>query len=137
MIDERYCSLELSLMLKQEGFDEICMSYYQTDAEKPEKVIVNSSWLVCNSDCQKYYKNIIAAPTHQMAMDWIRENRGLHIGVLLNNDYPKKYEIHIVDTDASDAVVLSTQEGVENYGKVCEIAIKHALKEWISYEDII
>jgi len=79
MIKEAYCSFEVAKLLKEKGFDEPCMGYYHTIVyHANEKEIYlsalcekNSSWM---GDC-------ISAPTHQMAMAWLREVYHIHIDI--------------------------------------------------------
>lgn len=96
MIEERYCSYEVSNLLQEKGFKQECFAKYakETCTEKyyddyRERMI---SWtikpgelIIPSIDRDKYeiYGTVIFAPTHQMACDWIYENYGLYVQIFL------------------------------------------------------
>lgn len=65
MINEDYCSYEVAKLLKEKGFDEPCVSKYCTDGS-----FDRAFHHYKNSEINKDAYN---APTHQMAMKWLRE----------------------------------------------------------------
>lgn len=73
MIQEAYCSFEISKLLKEKGFDEICYRLYNTQ----EKEL----WGTDGIEFQNHYldEESITAPTHQMAMAWLREEHNIFI----------------------------------------------------------
>ena len=71
MITEDYCSYEVAKLLKDKGFNEDIHTVYEPTFNK----FFNYP-LKPNS-----YSNVIAAPTHQMAMKWLREKHRLHIDI--------------------------------------------------------
>lgn len=100
MITEDYCSYEIAKLLKEKGFNENCYTYYDdidTSINRFDKGyhFNNTSypWGVPYdvSKAKKYF----VAPTHQMAIKWLRE-QGMDIIILpvLKNEYNKqKYYI--------------------------------------------
>ena len=63
MIQEAYCSFEVAKLLKEKGFDEKTMTYYEDE-------------ILCNGDWYEWNRSPFghtAAPTHQMAMKWLRK----------------------------------------------------------------
>ena len=65
MITEDYVSFEVAKLLKEKGFNEDCYTFYEYDNKefyREERIPC------CNSRSDDY-----AAPTHQMAMKWLRE----------------------------------------------------------------
>lgn len=66
MIQERYCSFEVNELLREKGFDEPCRSYFINDLGDYRRCTVE----ITNRDCSSEQ---ILRPTHQMAMDWLRE----------------------------------------------------------------
>ena len=84
MIEERYCSYKVSKLLEEKGFDEPCRSYYND----------KNDYRRCTVEITKrnLIDNQILRPTHQMAMDWLREVHNLHIGIVRG---PKGYCITI------------------------------------------
>ena len=78
-IQEDYCSYEVSKLLKEKGFDEIeCVGYYCDD--KPKEVQIS----YCGETNSTWKKRCCQAPTHQMAMKWLREEQNLYIEIRRN-----------------------------------------------------
>lgn len=81
MITEDYVSFEVAKLLKKKGFDIETNTYYYATSEYTKNEMYkspnNTNW----NNNEYYY----SAPTHQMAMKWLRENYDLHIIV-----YPYK-----------------------------------------------
>lgn len=69
MINEDYCSYEVAKLLKEKGFDEKTLSYYE------DNVLCHGDWYEWNRSPLGH----IAAPTHQMAMKWLREEKNIFI----------------------------------------------------------
>lgn len=68
MITEDFCSFEVAKLLKEKGFNEPCYSYY--DYERKVQHIdlpVETCDMILES-------NEYLAPTHQMAMKWLRKS---------------------------------------------------------------
>ena len=75
MSKEQYVTYETARLLKEKGFDWECRAYWHED----DRELIESQ-----SPC--YLRNITnpcwfgnTAPTQQMAMRWLREERGIHI----------------------------------------------------------
>ncbi len=66
MIEEAYCSYEVSKLLKEKEFDEECRSYFIDSGNEVRYCACH----IKNRDC---YSFDILRPTHQMAMRWLRE----------------------------------------------------------------
>lgn len=79
MIKEDYVSYEVAKLLKEKGFDEKTLAYYDDD------ILCNGFWFEWNRSPLGH----ISAPTHQMAMDWLREKHQLHISVDVSPIYGK------------------------------------------------
>jgi hypothetical protein len=77
MITEDYCSYEVAKLLKNKGFDEECIGAYSETNHTITKFEPN----VKNSEVGPL---MYSAPTHQMAMKWLREVYGIFIAI--NND---------------------------------------------------
>lgn len=73
MIQEAYCSYEVSKLLKERGFDEYCRYFY--DCETPTNSYLSNKGYGEYIHNSKVYdgRNLAACPTHQMAMAWLRE----------------------------------------------------------------
>lgn len=71
---EAYCSYEVSKLLKEKGFDEYGLAVYSH--RRLESSMSVGDDCICNSRCPA---NVIAAPSHQMAMAWLREKHDIYI----------------------------------------------------------
>lgn len=100
MIEERYCSREVSMLLREKGFRECCRYCYGTavrhngeDIDEDEEFELKSEGradeieyikggilhnLYCDN-AESFGKDLCAAPTHQMACDWLGDIHDLHI----------------------------------------------------------
>ena len=134
MIKERYCSYELSKLLKERGFDAGTNAYYYTTSEYTKSEMYksplhyNTNW---NSD-EHYY----SAPTHQMACDWLRD-KGYHIEIYTN---ASGYRFIISKTPPYGTDLVCDIKGNNDggawndYGECIEDAIKYCLTELMKDE---
>ena len=89
MVKDNYVSSDTAEMLEKKGFNEVCRAFYKKWNGKTELYDCNSSQafdycyngMLRRKYCTDDEKNI-AAPTQQMALDWILETFKLHIGVV-------------------------------------------------------
>ncbi len=86
MIEEAYVSFEVAKLLKEKGFKEECSYRY---VEEPD---YKTPKFVCSpiGNGSKYLYN---APTHQMAMRWLREVHDIKIMIRPYIDGTYSYEI--------------------------------------------
>jgi hypothetical protein len=68
-ITEDYVSFEVAKLLKEKGFDEKTLSYYE------DNVLCRGDWFEWNRSPLGH----VAAPTLQMAMKWLREVHNVFI----------------------------------------------------------
>ena len=116
MVTEDYVSFETAKLLKEKGFDEPCYKSY------------NYEGCLCNGFTYGPH-----APTLQMAMKWLREEKGIQI------------EISIVGTDTWESPMkwvygfrCQTKDIIDRrhvdfstYEQACEAAIKYCLEKLI------
>ena len=131
VITEDYCSFEISKLLKEKGFDGWCDWFYD-DPRRQE--------LRTKDGEDKYWNGHLwddeyAAPTHQMAMKWLREVHNIIIAIRppynWNGKKPTNYLFdvwHYCDdnTDINISVVSSTI-----YEEAVEAALKYSLENLI------
>lgn len=88
MIKEDYVSLEVAKLLKDKGFNEYCFTAYSTEIGDFITVgpIKNSE-----IDADKDDTHICTAPTHQMAMKWLREVHNIYIEIAFYSRYKPVY----------------------------------------------
>ena len=119
MITEDYVSFEVAKLLKEKGFVTPCNWLYCSDGTFGHR---NSLW----------DKEMFPAPTHQMAMKWLREVHNIYIDISPTYSEVEK-TIHFIWQ-----VFDSNYDGIGDceifYGKY-EEAVEEALK--YSLEDLI
>ena len=130
---EAYCSYEISKLLKEKGFDEECFGAYTETNHN----ITMFTGLIKNSE---YGNAMYTAPTHQMAMAWLRErNIGITPEIHITQD-PKDYfwsaTIFYLDKpwDIIQFVSAPSKSLSEGYDDVIEQSIKYALENLLKEE---
>ena len=111
MIQEAYCSFEVSKVLKEKGFvQETLMAYNQNGNFMPNGAIEDT------------YQIFYPAPTHQMAMAWLREEKNIFIVI----------EPHVYDyvNEKNKSYVCSLWVG-DNYYEYIES------RDYPSYEEAV
>lgn len=120
MIKERYCSPEVSKLLKEKGFDISVWTRYEDDDE----VIFGDKYNWNNSPMGQ-----ISAPTQSMAMDYLREVHNIDI-------CPFPYQYDYI-TCGYKVVIYKNKEiyltitGFKIYKEACDVAIKYCLENLI------
>ena len=134
MITEDYVSLEVAKLLKDKGFDQNCATYYL------DKHIYRHYY----GEVIPKYKQIYAAPTQAIAMQWLREVHHIYTEICLyktseDDIEPKKsrkapyYTFKVWDTLTGDNVDkrLTNDFIGDTYEQACEAAIKYCLENLI------
>lgn len=136
MIKERYCSFEVSKLLREKGFDEQCRAAYTNYGK------------LFTTQIQQYVTNIVwecVAPTHQMAIDFLREAYGIFIEIERDNQYYQgrevvpmsKHDIERGHTPEYYATIYDAKsktyvtEHFNDYAECVDSAIKYGLTELI------
>ena len=121
-ISEDYCSFEVSKLLEEKGFDIDSKSCYLEDGR----------YTTSPQHPDFHNLSITYAPTHSLAIKWIRENFGIHISVRL--------ESYISDTEITwryfiqgiKQVVLNNIKGQFNsLEEATEVALLYTLQNLI------
>ena len=127
MITEDYCSFEVAKLLKEKGFDELCIFKYNSEGVRMKAGVAIDEWQ--NSELDD---NECSCVSHQMAMKWLREVHNIGI-------FPSTYT-HISDRKAihsyGTAIInlktyeLMTDSYLSNdtYEEAVETALKYALE---------
>lgn len=132
MVKEAYCSFEISKLLKERGFDEPCLkNYWDSDKE-----LHNWSWSLefhTNKERNLNTKDC-AAPTHQMAMAWLREVHNILIQIWILSDYGYWFNIEKLSDNYNHKELYSI--GLEDkyystYEEATEAALKYCLEKII------
>lgn len=127
MIKERYCSYEVAMLLKEKGFDIGCYGRYSTRSKEFH--------FDATRKCENHGLFVIAAPTHQMACDWMIEAH--HICITIYPNKEKGFEAVLYDIK-SDVEITLQSFGVfgyhifeSSYGKAVEVALKYILENLV------
>lgn len=129
MRQDTYCSFEVSKLLKEKGFDELCNRYYFF------KELKEVNYYEKNSDGQ-YLKEAeyCIAPTHQMAMQWLRDEHNILITVLpdkIHDTAALFWNVYIV-TEKEYKWIFAGGGINMTYEELIEEALLYALKTLIN-----
>lgn len=125
MITEDYVSFETAKLLKDKGFDKNCFTVYNNDGK-----FYDTRYGIAPSI-------EISAPTIQMAMKWLRNEKHYYVQVMLDSwacGSHSGYYVVIQKTDSDFEMML--QDAVDEvfyqtYEEACEAAIKYCLENLI------
>lgn len=126
MINEDYCSYGVAKLLNEKGFDEKVLAVYIYDNlfVKGENEIVNVADVP-----------IILAPTHQMAMKWLRGKYNIYISI--QPDFPSSKDYKLCWCWSANILyencisLKGHQCYIETYEEAAETAIKYCLEHLI------
>ena len=121
MITEDYCSFEIAKLLKAKGFDEKTLSYYE------DNVLCHGDWFEWNRSPLGH----IAAPTHQMAMKWLREIHKLFIMILLLEKEEGNYGYTVEKIGSREFISTSGNISYDTTEDAVEAALKYTLENLI------
>ena len=126
MTQEDYCSFEVSKLLKEKGFNWDCITYY-VDSEPDD---VKYSMLFENNTT--WEERCCSAPTHQMAMKWLRE-KGIECVVIpIWNTIGKQYRSYVL-SDLDDKYKDNYDSYSDNisYEEAAEAVLKYSLENLV------
>jgi hypothetical protein len=134
MIEEAYVSFEVAKLLKEKGFDEKCRGGYHSEFDNNDNpIVILEEWIA-----QPYNNDFVdegflcSAPTHQMAMAWLREEYDFHIIVYpwkANNK--KKWVCKVYRTFNLLGCERYSNETLDSYEEAVEAALKYVLENLI------
>ena len=130
MIKEAYCSYEVSKLLKEKGFDACVYTCYSVEEYPQFMTMVD--YVVQDEIYERFGKDccLIQAPTHQMAMAWLREVHNIHCTIDIGYCGKAVYFSNIFSTKKSGA--LYNETGYYNsYEEAVETALKYTLENLI------
>ena len=130
MIKEAYCSFEVAKLLKEKGFNERSSASYDSKGQLQEGY---GYW----NKTPIWY----AAPTHQMAMAWLREH-GLHINASISYDYSVDADgnkvdrwtfwfFEILSSFSGNLIYTEEVNQYDSYEEAVEAALKYCLENLI------
>lgn len=123
MIQEAYCSFEVSKLLDEKGFDEPCHLHYHYVKEfdryfqTEEKIDISF---------KKFY---YPCPTHQMAVAWLRQKYDISIEVSVLKYNCWVYTIYKIFSNKVEE--LYNDGEFKSYEDAIEAALKYSLENLI------
>ena len=121
MIKEAYCSFEVAKLLKEKGFEGDISAYYHI-WDNGSKVC--SAQEFNHSEAPHLY---IPAPTHQMAMKWLREVHNIFIVIEPYSNTSCYFSLWEGDNYYENPL----RKGFPSYEETVEQALKYCLKKII------
>ena len=131
MITEDYASYEVAKLLKEKGFDEPCQHFYKFDSNELYRGTVFTNTQIGD----KFYN----APTHQMAMKWLREEYKIAINIRITCKKTISYAFDIWDFEiihpnefVGGTIDMREQQfDFKSYEEAVEAALKYSLENLI------
>lgn len=125
MIKEAYVSFETAKLLKEKGFDESCYQKYDSDGELSFNHV---GYINSEKSCDDFYA---LAPTHQMALAWLREVHNINIDIVpVWNQIRWEYQIFIITPTTSQHPYVDDTLYL-NYEEAIDAALKYVLENLI------
>ena len=117
MITEDYVSFEVAKLLKEKGFAEPLVNYYYTAKGERVGYLMPEEQYLC--------------PTHQMAMKWLREEKGVYIEIRRS-----------INTFLFGAIIKKYNEdnfhqiprNLNSYEQAVEAALKYVLENLLTFK---
>lgn len=151
-MDKLFVPYELAKQLKEKGFNESCLCFYNKEDDKYKLAIcaqfdsynfaTYKNDDIIKSSC-KGILTTVCAPSHQQVIDWFREQYNIHISISYELHMKWFYSIDIAsytdeDMDNNcfekfcDKVIecncIDTDDGFETYYDALNIAIEESIK---------
>lgn len=127
MITEDYVSYEIAKLLKDKGFNEYCFAAYST--EIGDFITVGP---IKNSEIDADNTHICTAPTHQMAMKWLRKIHNIILDTAPNIDGDFNCIGSFCCLVYKEGFLITTlSDGDSTYEEAVEAALKYCLTNLI------
>lgn len=130
MINEDYVSFKIAKLLKEKGFDENTPVNYFVGDDKPRGCIVGE--MIYHKRLEED-THLIACPTLQMAMKWLREVHSLYIDIVTSFSQDGIcYTFSCSNTmDLIQGTKGTSYHEYQTYEEACEAGIKYVLEKLI------
>jgi 2,3-bisphosphoglycerate-independent phosphoglycerate mutase len=136
-MNKEFAPYELALELKELGFDEPCLAYW--DNNKLFVIDRNSGRIQKNSNYKDIFEGIISAPLYQQAFRWFREKYDLDYSLLPESSSGHKlstrtfniviYKYYMNMNVQAEIVIIDGKIGRYNKREEAEIACLRKLIE--------
>lgn len=125
MEKEQYVSFEVAKLLKEKGFDEECHHVYEGEDIEWANILYGEDVLSNSND-------VISAPTQQMAMRWLREDKNIFIEISTSIDLNGRYHYSCFILDKECKYLRKGYTDFDwTYEDAVEAALKYCLKNLI------
>ena len=125
MLTEDFCSFEVAKLLKEKGFDELCIFKYNSEGVRMKAGVAIDEWQNSELDDNEY-----SCPSQSMAMKWLREVHNLYIEIFVTwRDKIPYYQWRINNLITQDTIVDTPC--LEKPEEAVEAALKYCLKNLI------
>lgn len=118
---EDYVSFETAKLLKEKGFNETCFALYNTNKE-----LIRCGVMLNNTQVERV-EGSYSAPTHQMALKYLRKTYKIHFEVLYRAN---KYEVFIMTIEELPKCICRGITG-KTYEKAIDKALNYCLTNLI------
>lgn len=131
MIKERYCSYEISKLLREKGFDEPCRSIYVDNVDYIDFYYTKEEQTNLQIGVWETLR-----PTHQMVIDWLRRKHNILISIIpqeVNIGVDRIcYAIYKITENIYQPLYNGKVDNlVDSYEEAIEAALKYSLTELI------
>ena len=129
---EDYVSFEVAKLLKEKGFDENTPVNYFVGDDKPRGCMVGE--MIYHKRLEED-THLIACPTLQMAMKWLREEKKLNcitdVSFNQNRNGETEYYFSVWENKPPYELLRESSQTFSTYEEACESAIKYCLENLI------
>lgn len=126
IIEETYVSFKTAKLLKEKGFNEKCLHYYDWDEEN-ENLRIRHNRVSCN---EARFPSYYSMPTQQMVMCWLREVHNIVIVIAPSMPWGK-YNVSIYKKGNDYPIGFDGDSLIPSYEEACETSIKYCLENLI------
>lgn len=130
MITEDFCSFEVAKLLKEKGFDELCIFKYNSEGVRMKAGVAIDEWQNSELDDDE-----CSCVSHQMAMKWLREVHNIGI---FPSTYTHISDRKVIHSYGTAIINLKTYELMtdsylsnDTYEEAVEAALEYLLKNLI------
>ncbi|MBQ6958158.1 MAG: hypothetical protein IJP77_06335 [Bacteroidales bacterium] len=131
MITEDYVSFETAKLLKEKGFDEPCQFLYFSKYKQEGDFVGNFNARKNSEINEASY----SAPTLQMAMKWLREEKKLNcitdVSFNQNRNEETEYYFSVWENKPPYELLRESSQTFSTYEEACKTAIKYCLENLI------
>ena len=133
---EDYCSFEIAKLLKEKGFNEYCPLWYNLDKPTDGPLFYKEIGWYGHNSYDYIGKRIVSAPTHQMALKWLREVHKIFVEPFVSIDLNGKYHycfrlLNSICKDILEPKDLVKIDFKDTYEEAVEAALKYTLENLI------